>query len=107
MAAKNKETKEACGDVNCPTHGTLSVRGTLLEGQVVSDKMDGTVIVQRDYFVKSKKYERYQKARSRIPAHNPKCLNVKTGDFVKVGECRRLGKTVSFVVMEKLTKKDG
>jgi small subunit ribosomal protein S17 len=83
------------------------VRGTQLEGQVVSDKMDGTVVVQRDYHVKLKKYERYRKARSRIPAHNPSCIGAKTGDFVRIGECRRLSKTVSFVVLEKLKREDG
>jgi len=96
-----KETKE-CNDVNCPIHGTLSTRGAVLEGIVASDKMDKTVIVQRDYHIRLKKYERYRQSRSRIPAHNPPCINAKTGDRVRIMECRRLSKTVSFVVTEKL-----
>ena len=100
-----KETppKEAggCGDINCPIHGTLSMRGVAFDGVVVSDKMKWTVIVLREYLVRSNKYERYLRSRSRIPAHNPPCINARTGDKVKIMECRRLSKTVSFVVVGK------
>jgi small subunit ribosomal protein S17 len=94
-----------CKDRNCPEHGTLSARGTVLEGRVVSDKMQGTVIVQRDRMVKVKKYDRYKKTKSRIPAHNPPCINAKAGDMVRIMECRKLAKTVSFVVIEKISTK--
>jgi small subunit ribosomal protein S17 len=95
-----------CKDRNCPEHGTLSTRGTVLEGVVVSDKMQGTVIVQRDRFIKVKKYDRYRRSRSRIPAHNPPCIGAKQGDAVRIMECRKLAKTVSFVIIEKLGQTD-
>ena len=47
-------TKE-CADPNCPFHGTLPVRGQVLSGVVVSDKMDKTVVVQRTYVKKNPK----------------------------------------------------
>lgn len=93
-----------CNDRNCPLHGCISVRGMTSEGFVASDKMNKTVIVQNDYTVKVKKYERYMKSRIRIAAHNPPCINAKKGDAVRIAECRRLSKTVSFVVVEKLNK---
>ena len=37
-----------CKDTNCPFHGTLSVRGQLMDGTVVSDKAARTVVVQRE-----------------------------------------------------------
>jgi len=95
-----------CKDRNCPTHGTLSTRGTVLEGVVVSDKMQGTVIVLRDRLVKVKKYDRYRKRTSRIPAHNPPCINAHQDDVVRIMECRKLSKTVSFVVIERLKGKE-
>jgi len=97
-----KKNEMICNDVNCPIHGTLSTRGIVLEGVVTSDKMEGTVIVQRNYRIKVKKYNRYKSAKSRIPAHNPPCINAKTGDKVRIMECRKLSKTVSFVVIEKI-----
>jgi len=94
-------SKKECSDRNCPTHGTLATRGASFDGTVVSDKMKNTVIVLREYMVKSPKYERYLLHRSKIPSHNPPCINAETGDKVKIMECRKLSKTVSFVVVEK------
>ncbi|MCD6443667.1 30S ribosomal protein S17 [Candidatus Bathyarchaeota archaeon] len=91
-----------CGDKNCPFHGTLSVRGQVLEGTVVSAKAKNTVIVLREYYHYVPKYRRYERRRSRIPAHCPPCLDVKEGDRVRIAECRPISKTVSFVVIEKL-----
>lgn len=89
-----------CKDQKCPFHGTLSVRGQVLDGTVVSDKMDKTVVVQREYEKKIKKYERYEKRRSKIHAHNPPCLKAQKGNIVKIAECRPLSKTKKFVVIE-------
>ncbi len=36
----------SCKDNNCPWHGELPVRGTVLSGTVVSAKMQGTVVVE-------------------------------------------------------------
>jgi len=97
--------EEKCGDKNCPIHGSLKTRGLQIEGTVVSDKMQGTVIVQKESLIKIKKYERYKRMRSKIPAHNPPCIKAKAGDKVKIRECRRLSRTVSFVIVEKQNKK--
>jgi small subunit ribosomal protein S17 len=93
--------KDECSDANCPFHGSLSVRGLVLEGEVVSNKMERTVVVQREYSRKIRKYERYEKRRSRIHAHNPPCIDAKVGEMVKIAECRPLSKTKKFVVIEK------
>lgn len=92
--------KKKCTDKNCPIHGTLSTRGRVLEGVVVSDKMHDTVVVLRDHVRYIPKYERYKKCSSRIPAHNPQCISAKSGDKVKIAECRPLSKTKHFVVVE-------
>ena len=91
---------DACTDKNCPFHGDLKVRGKILEGVVVSDRMKLTVSVQWPRQIFFKKYERYMKARSKVKAHNPPCINAKQGDRVKVMECRKLSKTKSFAVIE-------
>jgi small subunit ribosomal protein S17 len=93
--------KKSCDDKNCPFHGELSVRGRVLEGSVVSAKMDKTVVVRRDYLHYVPKYKRYERRHGHVPAHSPPCLEVKEGDRVKIAECRPLSKTVSFVVVEK------
>jgi small subunit ribosomal protein S17 len=97
-----KKPKKSCEDINCPFHGALSLRGHALEGTVVSDKMEKTVIVRRDYLNYVPKFKRYERRRSNVAAHSPPCLEIKTGDKVKLAECRPICKTVSFVVIEKL-----
>ncbi|MCD6461195.1 MAG: 30S ribosomal protein S17 [Thermoplasmata archaeon] len=93
--------KETCSDAKCPFHGNLPVRGTLIEGVVVSRKMKNTVVVERERLFYVKKYERYEKRKGRYPAHCPPCLGVEVGDRVVIGECRPLSKTVSFVVVQR------
>ncbi|MCX9083955.1 MAG: 30S ribosomal protein S17 [Candidatus Methanoperedens sp.] len=92
-------TKE-CTDPNCPFHGSLSVRGQVLSGVVVSNKMDKTVVVQRTYVKKNIKYERYEKRKSKMQAHNPPCINAVEGAKVTIAECRPLSKTKSYVIVE-------
>jgi small subunit ribosomal protein S17 len=96
------EPEETCSDENCPFHGTLSVRGQTLEGEVASTDMDKTVIVEREYDVPVPKYDRYMKRRSRVPAHAPECLGLDVGDTVRIAETRPLSKTKSHVVVETL-----
>jgi small subunit ribosomal protein S17 len=97
---------QKCEDINCPKHGTLSVRGIVIEGLVVSNKPKNTVIVEREYLTHIPKYERYERRKTRIAAHRPPCMeDIQTGDYVRLGECRKVSKTKSFVVIEKVERK--
>jgi small subunit ribosomal protein S17 len=95
------EPEEACSDENCPFHGTLSVRGQTLVGEVASTDMEKTVVVEQEYDVYVPKYDRYMKRRSRIPAHAPPCVELAVGDTVQIAETRPLSKTKSHVVVER------
>ena len=97
-----KESAEKCDDPRCPFHGNLKVRGQVLEGKVISDKMRSTVVVEREYYRYLKKFERQEKRRSRIKAHNPTCIDAKVGDAVRIAECRPLSKSKNFVVVKKM-----
>jgi len=105
MSLAFKKPKKTCEDRNCPFHGTLAIRGRVLDGVVISSKMDKTVVVEREYLQFVPKFHRYERRHSHIPSHNPPCLDVKEGERVRIAECRPLSKTVSFVVAEKLEGK--
>jgi small subunit ribosomal protein S17 len=94
------EPSKECDDINCPFHGNLSVRGQILVGTVVSDKMDKTVVIQQRREKLINKYQRYEKRQSKIHAHNPPCIDAKVGDIVTFAECRPLSKTKSYVVVK-------
>jgi len=94
-----------CNDKNCPAHGSISVRGSVLTGKVISARPDKTVTVERKIIEFVPKFERYKKVRSRVHAHNPKCINAREGDIVKIGETKKISKTKNFVVLEKVSGK--
>ncbi len=94
--------KSECSDELCPFHGTLGIRGKLIQGKVVSAKAPKMVVVQQEYPRIVKKYKRYARSQSKIHAHRPICIDVKEGDIVLTAECRPISKSVSFVVVEVL-----
>ena len=97
-----KSPEKECNDPKCPFHGTLPVRGKILQGKVVSAKMQGSIVVERNYLHYVPKYERHERRHSRISAHSPSCMEVKKGNVVKIAECRPISKTKHFVVIEKI-----
>lgn len=94
--------RERCENDKCPWHGRLPVRGRIFRGKVVSSRAAHTAIVEWDYYQRVRKYQRSQRKRTRISVHNPSCISAKAGDIVRIGECRPLSKTKSFVIIEKI-----
>lgn len=99
--------KKVCEDPHCPFHGSLPVRGRVMEGIVTSVKMHNTITFQTDYLALIKKYARYERRRSKKHAHLPPCIEVNLGDTVRAVECRPLSKTVSCVVVSVTPAKIG
>ena len=94
-----KPPEKTCDDPLCPFHGSLSVRGRIMEGVVTSVRMHRTITFQTDYLSLIRKYSRYERRRSKKHAHLPPCIEAKVGDTVRVVECRPISKTVSSVVI--------
>lgn len=97
-----KPPDRTCDDPLCPWHGTLPVRGLLMEVEVDKVKMHRTVVVVHNYLHYIPKYMRYEKRRKKKHAHLPPCIEVKPGDRVLIGETRPIAKSVSFVVLGKV-----
>ncbi|MCE3049384.1 30S ribosomal protein S11, chloroplastic [Datura stramonium] len=87
-------------DKKYPFTGNVSIRGRIIAGTCHSAKMNRTIIVRRNYLHYVKKYQRYEKRHSNIPAHISPCFRVKEGDHVIIGQCRPLSKTVRFNVLK-------
>lgn len=92
--------KVSDNDSKCPFYGSTSVRGKIFEGVVVSDSMTRTVKVEWETTVKSTKFNRYFKKKTKVAAHNPDAVGAKKGDRVVIGETRPLSKTKHFVVLK-------
>jgi len=73
----------------------------LLQGMVVSDKMDKTVVVEILRLKKHAKYKKYFKVTKKFKAHNPE-NQYHTGDKVVIGETRPMSKEKRWVVINKI-----
>lgn len=107
--AENKKTEKVkeennCKDNNCPIHGNISLRGRTFEGLVIKNPFQKTATIEWERRKFVKKYERYEKKRTRVKAHSPTCLDIKKGNKVKIMESRPISKTKKFVIMQKISE---
>ncbi|MFT6361569.1 MAG: small subunit ribosomal protein S17 [Candidatus Paceibacteria bacterium] len=69
-----------------------------LQGTVVSDAMDKTVVVEVGRFVKHPKYKKFYKISKKYHAHDEK-NQYKIGDTVDIVETKPISKKKSFIVV--------
>ena len=86
----------------------MSERGNrrMLDGTVVSDKMDKTVVVRVERLVRDPQYEKYVRRYSRFMAHD-ETNACKIGDKVRIIEHRPLSKRKRWMVQETIAKATG
>ena len=71
-----------------------------LKGVVISDKMNNTVTVLVQRFIKHRKYKKYMKRSKKYKAHDEQNV-CKVGEAVTIEECRPISKDKHFRVLEK------
>ena len=76
----------------------ITKKKKVLEGVVVSDKMDKTVVVMVNRYEKHPKYQKYMKQSKRYKAHDENNA-FKVGDNVRIEETRPLSKDKTFTVL--------
>ncbi len=75
-----------------------------LQGVIVSDKMDKTVVVEILRLKKHPKYKKYFKVTKKFKAHNPE-NQYHTGDKVVIGETKPISKDKRWIVISKTDDK--
>ncbi|SJL83679.1 30S ribosomal protein S17 [Vibrio palustris] len=73
------------------------------QGRVVSNKMDKSIVVIIERFVKHPIYGKFMKRTTKLHAHdeNNECSQ---GDIVEIKECRPLSKTKSWTLVKIVEK---
>ena len=98
-------TSLSCADKFCPIHGEkkLKLRGRTFQGAVIK-KLHGRVTIQFERMVPVRKYERYEKRRTKLHARLPDCMkdDIQEGDLIKITETRPISKMIHFVVVGKV-----
>jgi small subunit ribosomal protein S17 len=86
----------------------MSERGKrrMLDGTVVSDRMDKTVVVRVERLVRDPQYEKYVRRYSRFMAHDEENA-CRVGDKVRIIEHRPLSKRKRWKVQETLSRATG
>ena len=77
------------------------VKHRTLNGVIVSDRMQKTVVVAVSRLVKHPKYKKYYKVTKRYKAHDEKG-EYHTGDKVVIQETKPLSKEKRWIVLEKV-----
>jgi small subunit ribosomal protein S17 len=93
---------ETCKDKHCPSHGSVKTHGRAFTATVLAARAQRTVVVEWERKYHVPKFERYERRRTTLSAHNPDCINAKPGDIVRIMECRPISKTKHFTITEKL-----
>jgi small subunit ribosomal protein S17 len=105
---ESKNNKVSCADQFCPTHGknAVKLRGRTFEGEVIN-KLAGRLKIEFERVLYDKKYERFDKRRTRIHARLPDCManDIQLGDWIQIRECRPLSKIIHFYVVKKIRSK--
>ncbi len=74
----------------------------IFRGEVISDKMNKTVVVEVVRVKPHPLYRKVMRKKKKFYAHNEK--GAKLGDWVKIEECRPLSKLKRFKVIEIVEK---
>ena len=82
----------------------IPTRGRTFTGTVIAARMQKTVTVEWEGRKYNSKYERYEKKKTRVKAHNPEEINAREGQTVEIMETRPLSKTKKFIVVKILDK---
>jgi len=105
---KATSKEKVCNDRLCPFHGDkkLKLRGRIFEGEVIR-KFHGRVTIQFERVLYNRKFERYEKRKTKLHARLPDCMEneAQIGDLIQIGETRPISKTIHFVVIKLVRKK--
>jgi small subunit ribosomal protein S17 len=92
MAKKNTKT-ETKNTASVGTVKKIGSRGRTFEG-FVTKVFPSRVVIEFTRTVYIPKFERYAKKKTRVHARLPEGMNIKTGDYIQLRECRPLSKLI-------------
>ena len=96
-----KQPSQICNDKHCPFHSGFKLKKKSFKGVIIKKDFHKTATIELKRLHKLRKYERYEKRRTRLKVHNPPCIDAKIGDIVTAYESRPISKTKNFVIVDK------
>ncbi|MBN9393485.1 MAG: 30S ribosomal protein S17 [Chloroflexi bacterium] len=99
----NTTGESATTDAAPATEGTTKSNRLVLQGKVVSDKMDKTIVVEVEYLKKHRLYKKAIRRHNRFKAHDEDNTS-HVGDIVRIEECRPYSKEKTWRLVEIVQK---
>ncbi|CUX96199.1 30S ribosomal protein S17 [Candidatus Gullanella endobia] len=81
----------------------MSKKIRTLQGRVVSDKMEKSIVVAIERFMKHPIYGKFIKRTTKLHVHDEN-NNSNIGDIVEISECRPISKTKSWTLVRIIEK---
>lgn len=75
----------------------------IVRGRVISNKMQKTIVVAVDRFIKHKIYRKFIKRTTKLHVHDIHDESM-IGDLVEIQECRPISKTKSWILIAVIKK---
>jgi len=106
--AREEKISSSCADQFCPFHGKkpVKLRGRTFQGEVIK-KFNNRIVIQFERMLFVRKYERYEKRKTKLHARLPNCLEkeINIGDTARIAECRPISKMIHFIAISKVRGK--
>ncbi|QOI11317.1 30S ribosomal protein S17 [Blochmannia endosymbiont of Colobopsis nipponica] len=81
----------------------MSNRINILHGRVISDKMEKSVVVSIERFIKHPIYRKFIRRTTKLHVHDEN-NDSRIGDIIKIKECRPISKTKSWILVSIVKK---
>jgi small subunit ribosomal protein S17 len=100
---KNKKTQIKMDLSTKKAIKSINPRGRSFEGEVIR-KFNDRVAIQFERLLYLRKYERYEKRKTKLQARIPLEIqkNIEVGDYIEIKECKPQSKSIHFVVIKKI-----
>ena len=100
-----EELANTTGDSTATATATPETKSNrlVLQGKVVSDKMDKTIVVEVEYLKKHRLYKKALRRHNRFKAHDED-NTCQVGDIVRIEECRPISKEKTWRLVEIVQK---
>lgn len=81
---------------------SIKAHGRTFTGTVIRARMQNTATIEWTQWRYVPKFERYERRKTTVKAHNPPDIDAKEGDVVVIQQCRPISKTKQFTITKKV-----
>jgi small subunit ribosomal protein S17 len=100
---KNKKNAVKITTEKTKMEKKINPRGRSFEGEIIK-KFSDRIVIQFERLLYLRKYERYEKRKTKLQAKVPMEMQgkIQVGDYIEIKECKPISKSIHFIVIKKI-----